>query len=372
MKFETIAVHAGRKPDAGTGAITSSIQLATTFERGADGTFPHGYIYSRSDNPNRQALETCLAALEGGACAAAFASGSAASMAVFQALSPGDHVIVPLDIYWGTTIQLRDILERWGLKVSTVDMSEARHVEEAVTPRTRLLWVETPSNPLLKIVDIERMATIGHRAGALVACDNTWGTPVLQRPLELGVDVVMHSTTKYLGGHCDVIGGALISREEDEFSRKIRLIQTSGGAVPSPFDCWLVQRGVSTLAWRVRAQSQQALQVAQFLNEHSKVAAVHYPGLKGHPGHEIAKRQMKLFGGMLAFQLKGGRDAAMAVAAKVKIFTRATSLGGVESLIEHRASVEHPGTRTPVDLLRVSIGLEHVDDLIEDLSQALG
>src|SRR5262245_17133868 len=372
MKLETIAVHAGKRHDPGSGAIASSIQLATTFERAADGTFPRGYIYARSNNPNRNALEICLAALEGGASAAAFASGSAASMAVFQALSPGDHVIAPLDIYWGTTIQLREILERWGLKVSTVDMSDARRVEEAVTPQTRLLWVETPSNPLLKIVDIERMVAIGRRSGARVACDNTWGTPVLQRPLELGVDIVMHATTKYLSGHSDVIGGALICREEDDFFRRVRLIQTSGGAVPSPFDCWLVQRGIGTLAWRVRAQSQQAFQVAEFLNRHPNVTAVHYPGLPNHPGHAVAKRQMKLFGGMLAFQVRGGREAAMAVAAKVKTFTRATSLGGVESLIEHRASVEHPGTRTPDDLLRVSIGLEHVDDLIEDLNQALG
>ena len=276
------------------GQLPPPFRLATTFERGTDGAFPHGYIYSRSNNPNRKALETCLAALEGGACAAAFASGSAASMAVFQALSPGDHIIAPLDIYWGTTIQLREILERWGLKVSMVDMSDARQVEEAMTSKTRLLWVETPSNPLLKIVDIERMVVIGHRAGAIVACDNTWGTPVLQRPLELGVDVVMHSTTKYLGGHSDVISGALISKEDDDFFRRMRLIQTSGGAVPSPFDCWLIQRGVSTLVWRVRAQSEQAFQVADFLNRHPNVAVVHYPGLKTHPGHEVAKRQMKL------------------------------------------------------------------------------
>lgn len=372
MKIETIAVHAGRNTDAGSGAITSTLQLATTFERGADGTFPHGYVYSRTDNPNRSALEVCLAELEGGACAAAFASGLAASMAMFQALSPGDHVVAPLDVYWGTTIQLRQILERWGLKITTVDMSDICQVEREITPNTRLLWLETPSNPLLKIVDIKRLVGIGHRSGAWVACDNTWATPVLQRPLELGVDVVMHSTTKYLGGHSDVVGGALICRKEDDLFRRIRLIQTSGGAVPSPFDCWLIRRGVSTLAWRVRAQSQQAAQVAEFLSHHPKVAAVHYPGLKEHPGHEVAARQMRLFGGMLAFQVKGGRDAAIGAAGKVKLFTRATSLGGVESLIEHRASVEHPGTRTPDDLLRVSIGLEHVDDLIEDLDQALG
>src|SRR5262245_35416970 len=217
MKLETIAVHAGKRHDPGSGAIASSIQLATTFERAADGTFPRGYIYARSNNPNRNALEICLAALEGGACAAAFASGSAASMAVFQALFPGDHIIAPVDIYWGTTIQLREIMERWGLKVSTVDMSDSQQVQDSVTSKTRLLWVETPSKPLLKIVDIERMVAIGHGAGAIVAVDNTWGTPVLQRPIEMGVDIVMHSTTKYLGGHSDVISGALISKDESDF-----------------------------------------------------------------------------------------------------------------------------------------------------------
>jgi len=379
MKLETIAVHAGKKPDAGTGAITSSIQLATTFERGIDGSFPHGYIYARSNNPNRKGLETCLAALEGGACAAAFASGSAASMAVFQALSPGDHIIAPLDIYWGTTIQLREILERWGLKVSTVDMSDARQVEDAMTPKTRLLWVETPSNPLLKIVDIERMVSIGHSAGVIVACDNTWGTPVLQRPLEMGVDVVMHSTTKYLGGHSDVISGALISKEENDFFRKMRVIQTSGGAVPSPFDCWLIQRGVSTLAWRVRAQSEQALRVAEFLERHSKVAAVHYPGLPGHQNHEIAKRQMTGgFGGMIGLDL-GTLDAGKTFANSVRLCTLATSLGGVETILQHSASMTH-ATLSPEErlkagvtdgMIRLSVGIEDVNDLLADIEQAL-
>jgi cystathionine gamma-synthase len=371
MKIETIAVHAGRKPEAGSGAVAQAIQLSTTFERDPDGSFPRGHIYARSSNPNRQNLESCLAALEGGAGAAAFASGSAATFALFQALGPGDHVIAPVDAYYGTALQLREILQRWALQISVVDMTELSQLESAFRPNTKLVWVETPSNPLLRIVDIKQVLELAHSAGARIACDSTWATPVLQRPLDLGCDLVMHSTTKYLGGHSDVLSGALISRTEDDFFQRIRKIQTAGGAIPSPFDCWLVRRGISTLPWRVRAQSEQALQIARYLNQHPAVERVHYPGLPGHPGHCIAVRQMKWFGGMLAFQVKGDANRAMAVAAKVKVFTRATSLGGVESLIEHRASIEGPGTTTPENLLRVSVGLEHVDDLIADLDQAL-
>ncbi len=371
MKLETIAVHAGRKIDAGSGAVAPPILLSTTFERAADGTFPKGHIYARSGNPNREELESCLASLEGGAVAAAFASGSAATMALFQALRPGDHVIAPLDAYWGTTVQLREILCPWGLEVSFVEMSDLANVETALRPQTRLIWVETPSNPLLKIVDIAGVLKLARRAGTLVACDSTWATPVLQRPLELGADLVMHATTKYLGGHSDVLGGALIAARNDELFERIRKVQTTGGGIPSPFDCWLVRRGVSTLPWRVRAQSEQAMRIAQFLSTHPNVAAVHYPGLPQHPGHAIAARQMTSFGGMLAFQVRGDKSKTMSVAARVRVFTRATSLGGVESLIEHRASVEGPGTRAPENLLRVSVGLEHVEDLIEDLNQAL-
>lgn len=371
MRIETIAVHAGRQAAPGSKAVSSPIQLSTTFERAPDGSFPGGHIYARSSNPNRQELESCLAQLEGGAAAAAFSSGSGATMALFQALQPGDHLIASIDAYYGTAVQLREIFSRWGLEIVFVDVTDLAALENALTGRTKLIWVETPSNPLLRVVDIGRVVVLARRCGARVACDSTWATPVLQRPLELGCDFVMHSTTKYLGGHSDVLSGALVARLDDEFFQRVRKIQTAGGAIPSPFDCWLVRRGICTLAWRVRAQSQQALQIATFLTRHAAVERVHYPGLPEHPGHDVAARQMKAFGGMLSFQVKGGTQEAMAVAARVKVFTRATSLGGVESLIEHRASVEGPETRAPENLLRVSVGLEHVDDLIADLDQAL-
>jgi cystathionine gamma-synthase len=387
MKIETLAVHAGLEVDPATGAVTPPIHLSTTFEREADGSYPHGFIYARSGNPNRQSLEKCLCEMEGGAAAAAFSSGSAATAAVFQALSSGDHVIAPGDCYHGTAALLRDVFARWGLEATFVDMTDPAQVQRAIRPNTRLVWVETPSNPLLKVTDIARAAAIAHEAGALCACDNTWATPVLQRPLELGADLAVHATTKYLGGHSDVLGGAVVARAEDDFFARVRKVQTTCGAVPSPFDCWLTRRGIRTLPLRVRAHSENAMRVAAFLSEHPRVEAVHYPGLKGHPGHEVAARQMRLpsplgeglggegmsaFGGMVSFQVKGGREDAVKVAARVKLFTRATSLGGTESLIEHRASIEGPSTRTPDNLLRMSIGLENGDDLIEDLAQALG
>lgn len=372
MKIETLAVHAGQKVDAATRALTPPIHLSTTFEREADGSFPGGYIYARSANPNRGALEECLAALEGGAAAAAFASGSAAAVAVFQALRPGDHVVAPLDAYHGTTRILRELFVDWGLEVSFVDLTDLAAVRAAMRPNTRLVWVETPSNPLLKITDIAAVAEIAHAAGARLACDNTWSTPVITRPLALGADLVVHATTKYLGGHSDVLGGAVVARADDDLFGRIRLIQTTAGAVAAPFDCWLVLRGIRTLPWRMRAHSENALAVARFLSEHPAVEAVHYPALSGHPGHAIAARQMALSGGMLSFEVRGGRDAAFAVAAKVQLFTRATSLGGTESLIEHRQSIEGPASTTPPGLLRVSVGLEHPDDLIADLAQALG
>lgn len=367
-----MAVHAGHEVDPATGAVTPPIYLSTTFERGPDGEFPHGHIYARTSNPNRDSLERCLAALEGGTAAAVFSSGSAATMAVFQALAPGDHVIAPNDAYTGTPKLLREVFAGWGLDSTFVDMTNPAEVQAAVRPTTRLVWTETPSNPMLKVTDIARIAAIAHDAGARCVCDNTWASPVLQRPLALGADIVLHSTTKYLGGHGDVLGGALIARADDAFFQRLRLIQTAGGAVPSPFECWLVLRGVRTLPLRVRAQAESAITVAAFLDNHPAVEAVHYPGLESHPGHTIAARQMSAFGGMLSFQVAGGLDAAMAVAARVELFTRATSLGGTESLIEHRASIEGPATATPDNLLRVSIGLEHPDDLIADLDQALG
>jgi cystathionine gamma-synthase len=265
---------------------------------------------------------------------------------------------------------LRDVYMRWGLEVSFVDMTNLDDVKQAVGPKTRLVWVETPSNPLLKITDIAAVAEIAHAGAALCACDNTWA-PIVQRPLKLGADLVVHATTKYLGGHSDVTGGAVIAKSKTGFLERVREVQTTCGGVPSPFDCWLVLRGMRSLPWRIRAHSENALKVATWLADHHRVEAVHYPGIASHAGHEIAARQMSAFSGMLSFEVHGGREAALAVAAKTQIFIRATSLGGVESLIEHRASIKGEDPRTPQGLLRLSIGLEHPDDLIEDLAEAM-
>ena len=371
MRIETLAVHSGHKPDLTTGAVAPSIHLSTTFERNADGTYRDGYSYSRSQNPNRHALEQALAAVEGGSEAAAFGSGIAAAAAVFQALRPGDHVIAPAEAYHGTGKLLRDICVPWGLQVAFVDLIDLNAVAQAVKPQTKLIWAETPSNPQLKITDLAAVARIAHEAGAVCAVDNTWA-PIVQRPFEQGADLVVHSTTKYIGGHSDVTGGAVVTRERGELFERIRMLQGTGGAIPSPFDCWLVLRGVQTLPWRMRAHSENALAVARFLAAHPKVERVDYPGLPTHPGHDVAARQMSAFSGMLSVHVNGGGAAAIAVAAKVRIFTRATSLGGVESLIEHRASISGESPLTPQGLLRCSIGLEHPDDLIDDLAQALG
>ena len=370
-RFETLAVHAGHSIDAGTGAVTEPIQLSTTFERDADGGYSRGYLYSRNHNPNRNGLEAALLALEGGAAGAAFGSGLAAVTAIFQGLSPGDHVIAPGDIYHGTANVLKHLFAKWQVAASFVDMTDLDQVRAALTPSTKLLWIETPSNPLLRCVDIAALAEIAHRHGARAVADNTFASPVLQQPLALGCDMVMHATTKYLGGRSDVLGGAVVSRLDDEHFAQLRQAQLFGGAVPSPFDCWLVMRSLPTLPYRMQAHCANAQKVAEFLQAHPQVTAVHYPGLPDNAFHALAQRQMSGFGGMLSFEVKGGKDAAMALAAHVEIFTRATSLGGVESLIEHRASIEGPTSKTPQGLLRVSIGLEHADDLIDDLRTAL-
>ena len=376
MKIETIAVHAGKEIDPSTRAVMPPIHLSTTFERAEDGSYPSGYSYIRSDNPNRRALEEALVALEGGVAAATFSSGMAAIMTVFQALQSGDHVLIPDDIYFGTGKLLSELFGRWGLSHTAVDMTDLAAVQAAMRPNTKLIWIETPSNPQLKITDVSAVAAIAHGAGAVCACDSTWPTPMLQRTLDLGADLAVHATTKYLCGHSDVLGGAIITKAEDSFFERIRFIQRTGGAVPSPFDCWLLLRGIRTLPYRMRAHCENARKVAAFLADHPGVAAVHYPGLTSHPGHAIAAKQMSDFGGMLSFQVKsgGGRsghDNALRLAGRTKIFTQATSLGGVESLIEHRFSIEGPTTKAPDNLLRCSIGLEHPDDLIADLAQAL-
>ena len=372
MKMETKAVHAGRHLDQSTGAVTPPIHLSSTFERQPDGSYPTGFEYSRDSNPNRNALEECVCALEDGHDAAAFSSGSVATMTVFQALSPGDHVIAPEDLYYGIRQLLRDTFIPWGLEVSFVDMTDVSQTKSAVRRNTRLVLAETPSNPLVKIIDIQKTSEVAHDAGAYFVCDNTMATPILQRPLNLGADLVVHATTKYLNGNDDVTGGVVVAKQGNDLFQKIRKLQKIGGAIPSPFDCWLTLRGINTLPYRMRAHSESALKVAQFLNSHPAVEKVRYPGLSNDAGHTIASKQMSLFGGMMSVQIKGGKENAMSVAAKVRIFTRATSFGGPHSFIEHRASIEAPGTKTPDNLLRVAIGLEHVDDLIEDLAQALG
>ncbi|MEM8861107.1 MAG: aminotransferase class V-fold PLP-dependent enzyme [Chloroflexota bacterium] len=365
--IETIAIQAGRNPDKETGAVMPPIHLSSTYIRGNDGDF----VYSRSDNPNRRALEECLTMLEGGAGAITFASGMAAVAGVFQALSKGDHVILADDTYFGVRELVTIQLTRWGLEYSMVDMTDLEAVKESIKPNTKLLWAETPSNPMLKVTDISAIADIAHEAGAMLGVDGTWATPMLQPALELGADVVVHSTTKYLGGHSDLTGGVIIAREENEFFELMRFNQGIGGGVPSGFDCWLLLRGIRTLPYRMRGHCANAMQLAQFLEDHPAVHTVHYPGLESHPDHDIAKRQMKDFGGMLSVQVNGGAEAADKVAGATKIFARATSLGGVESLIEHRAPVEGVTSKTPMDLLRVSVGLEHIDDLLEDFAQAL-
>ena len=369
--IETDCVHAGHAPDAATSAVSPPIHLSTTFARETDGGYPHGYSYARVGNPNRAQWEACLAALEGGATAMAFASGVAAAGAVFQALAPGDHVICSQDAYHGVMRLLREIMRPWKLDVSFVDTTDLNALRATFTPASKLLWLETPSNPLLKITDLAAVAELARARRVLSVCDNTFATPVLQRPFEYGMDFVMHSATKYLGGHSDVLGGAIVARENNPLAERIRFLQSEAGAVPAPFDCWLLLRGAATLPLRIRAQSENAMRIARFLAAHQAVERVFYPGLETHPGHALAKKQMRAFGAMLSFALKDGEAKAMRTAARVKLFTRATSLGGVESLIEHRASVEGPDTKTPRNLLRASVGVEHADDLIADLDQAL-
>jgi cystathionine gamma-synthase len=371
MHIDTLAVRAGHAVDPSTGAVTPPIHLSTTFERLPDGGYRGGHIYARTSNPGRQSLETALAQLEGGTSAMAYSSGLAATHAVFQALAPGDHVIAPEDAYYGTLRQLRELFAPWGLESDACDMSDLDAVAGKLRPTTKIVWVETPSNPLLRVVDIAALANLAHGVGARCVVDNTWATPILQRPLDLGADLVMHSTTKYLGGHSDLIGGALVARTDDEYVARLRLLQGLAGAVPSPFDCWLLMRGIRSLPWRMRGHCANAATVAQMLAAHPGVEAVHYPGLETHPGHEIAARQMTDFGGMLSIQVHGSAADALAFTNRLTLFTRATSLGGPESLIEHRASVEGPTTISPPNLLRVSVGLENAEDLVEDLEQAL-
>lgn len=370
--METLAVHAGLGPDPHTGAVVEPITLAVSFERDADGGHRRGYHYSSAGNPNRVSLEKALAALEGGAGAVAYATGSAAIAAVLGTVQAGDHILIPDDVFQGTVRLLTESLARWGVTFSTADMTDPRTVRSALQPRTRLIWTEGLSNPLLKVTDLEAIAAIAHEHGAACAVDNTFVTPVFQRPLTFGVDYVVHAATKHMSGHADVLGGAVITAEPERLEA-LRRLQWVEGAVPGPLDCWLIRRGLKTLPLRVRAQTATAQTIAEYLLTHPAVTAVHYPGLDCHPQHKLATRILDGFGSIISFQVRGGPQAALAMAANVRVFTRATSFGATESLIQHQASAPTHGQVSPLpqNLLRLSIGLEHPTDLIADLDQAL-
>ena len=371
--LNTLCVHAAHEPDAAFGSISEPIYLSTTFERDVDGGYARGYRYSREGTPNRDALEACVAELEGGIGGVAFSSGLAANMALLELLDRGAQLVAPVQGYYGTLRQFHETAARRGVEVTLVDFSDASKVEEVIGAATELIWVETPANPLLSITDLARIAEIARECEARVVCDNTFATPVCQRPFDFGVDVVVHSGTKYLGGHSDAQSGLLVVREDKALLERLRDWQRLAGATLAPFDAWLLRRSISTLALRVRMQCRSALSIAEFLTEHAGVERVYYPGLAAHPGHAVAVRQMLGgFGAIVSVCVKGGIEAAMEAASRTKLFTRATSLGGVESLIEHRASIEGPKSSTPQNLLRLSIGIEDAEDLIADLDQALG
>ncbi|MGA9343031.1 MAG: aminotransferase class I/II-fold pyridoxal phosphate-dependent enzyme [Rhodanobacteraceae bacterium] len=371
MKFDTLTVHAGAAVDAETGALVAPLHLSTTFEHEPDGSARQGFTYQRGDNPTQCRLEHALAALDSGDAAVFCASGMAAGTALLQAIPAGSHVLLQDDIYHGYRTLARDYFERWRLRVSSVDMTDLDAVRTAIDPRTRLVWAESPSNPLLKVIDIAGLATLARDHEARLVIDSTFATPALQQPLTLGADIVLHSATKYMGGHSDVMGGALVFAENGEFAAACRLVRSTIGLNASPFAAWMVLRGLRSLAVRIDKHCANARVVAEFLAGHSQVESTHYPGLASHPQHALARRQMRDFGGMLSFRVLGGRDAALAVAGRLRLFTNATSLGGCESLVEHRASVEGAHPVSPSNLLRLSVGIEDPADLIDDLAHAL-
>jgi cystathionine gamma-synthase len=375
--FNTRAIHAGQEPDAATGAVNVPVHLSTTFKQDGVGGLRGGYEYSRSANPTRTALQEALAALEQGSTGMAFASGLAAEDTLLRTVcEPGTHVVMAGDAYGGTFRLISRVLSRWGVTHTPADLADLDAVRGAIEPSTRVIWCETPTNPLLNIADIAGLAQVAHDAGALLVVDNTFASPYLQQPLTLGADVVVHSTTKYLGGHSDVVGGALVTADA-ELGERLAYNQNAMGAVAGPFDAWLVMRGIKTLGVRMDRHQANAARIAEFLLGRSDVAAVLYPGLPDHPGHEIAAKQMSGFGGMLSFRLAGGEEQALKVCERAQLFTLAESLGGVESLIEHPGRMTHASAagsplEVPSDLVRLSVGIEDVDDLLADLEQALG
>jgi cystathionine beta-lyase/cystathionine gamma-synthase len=373
--FETLAIHAGQEPEGLTGAVVVPIFQTSTYAQEAVGKHK-GYEYSRTGNPTRHALEVCLAALEGGGWGLAFSSGMAATDAVAHLLSSGDHVVMGDDVYGGTYRLFARVFDRLGIALTAVDMREPRNVKRALRKSTKLVWIETPTNPLLKVVDIAAVAALAREAGAWSIVDNTFASPYLQQPLLHGADLALHSTTKYLGGHSDVVGGALVGTS-DELRERLSFIQNAAGGVPGPLDAWLVLRGAKTLGVRMDRHSANGQAIAEWLLEHPKVSSVNYPGLASHPQHDLARRQMRSFGGMLSFELKGGEAAATKMAARTKLFALAESLGGVESLIEVPLAMTHGSVRgtklaPPAGLVRLSVGIETVDDLIADLAHAIG
>ncbi|MGA7924065.1 MAG: PLP-dependent transferase [Thermoplasmata archaeon] len=371
MKLETIAVHAGGEVDQSTGAIAPPLNLSTTFEHGPAYETLHGFRYVRDENPVQSRLEAALRDLEGGESSIVFASGMAAGAAVLQSLPRGSHVLFCDDIYHTMRSLVRDFLPTWGIEGTFADLGDLEKLRECLRPTTKLVWTETPSNPLLKVSDIRGLSQLAHEADARLLVDNTFATPILQRPLSLGADLVLHSTTKYCGGHSDVQGGCIVAKSQKSTEPLFEIRRVLGG-VGSPFNSWLVLRGLRTLPCRMDRHSMNASAVASALADLPSVETVYYPGLPSHPGHEVARRQMTHYGGMVSFLVRGGRKEAVRVASRVRLFVNATSLGGVESLIEHRASSEGKASTTPPNLLRLSVGLEHPDDLIEDLRQALG
>jgi cystathionine gamma-synthase len=374
--FDTLAIHAGQEPDPRTGAVVPPIYQTSTYAQDAVGVPRLGYEYSRSANPTRDALQECLAAIEAGRHGFGFASGLGAEDTLIRTVcKPGDHVIIPNDAYGGTYRLFAKVAEGWGLTWSSAPVADPDAIRAAITPATKVVWIETPTNPLLSIADIETIAGIAHEAGALLVVDNTFASPYLQQPLTLGADVVVHSTTKYVGGHSDVVGGALIVNN-DELAARLRFFQNAMGAINGPFDAWLTMRGIKTLGVRMDRHCDNAERVAAYLLHHPKVSRVFYPGLPEHPGHEIAAKQMRRFGGMVSFSAVGGEAAAIGVCNRAKLFILGESLGGVESLIEHPGRMTHLSAagsplEVPSDLVRLSVGIETVDDLLADLEQAL-
>jgi len=377
MRFETLAIHSGRQPDPTTGALATPIYQTSTFVF-EDVGVTRGYDYSRTANPTRKALENCIAELEGGKAGFAFATGMAAETTVMHLLKAGDHVISGDDIYGGTYRLFEEVMKDFGLEFTFLRMDDGKRIEEAIRPNTRMIWIETPSNPLLNIIDIEMVVDIARRHNLMTVADNTFPTPYFLRPIEYGVDLVVHSTTKYLNGHCDVVGGAVVTTT-DELTERVQFLLNALGTCASPFDCWLVLRGIKTLPVRMMRHEGNAAQVAAYLEKHPKVEKVFYPGLKSHPGHEIAMRQMGGFGSVVSFEIEGGIEAVNSFLRSVTIFSLAESLGGVDSLVEHPATMSHASMPEDVrrgvgitdSLIRLSVGLENVDDLIEDLAQAL-